>query len=91
MDKAEEWVVKHGWKKVRGFKFGEEFCNDIKDRDLEAYYIEGATLKDLLDNFDISLVEYWLQEDSDYKRVFEDIDQLIEHIEEETGDVFEEK
>jgi len=27
----------------------------------------------------------------DYERVFEDIDQLIEHIEEETGDVFEEK
>jgi len=80
-DLAEEFVKEKGWKKVKGIKFGDEFCSDIKDRDLECYYIEVTKMEDLED-FDISQVEYWVEADGERETVFEDIDALIEHIEE---------
>lgn len=90
MDREEEWCMKHGWKKVKGIKFGEEFCGDVKDRDLEEYYIEATKFEDLED-FDISQVEYWVRDDDEGEICFEDIDALIEHIEDETGEEYEEE
>lgn len=77
LELKEEYVKKHGWEKIAGYKINTE----LLETDCDSIYIDSDEFNEIT-----SPVIFWRDKDGENEQIFDEIDELIADIEDSNMD-----